>query len=466
MRNILVLAVLAIFLLIGSPTYAQVSLGTSASATNPQRSGDATTGLFSSATGAVSVSSAGTEMMRVTGTGVAIGTTTLNSILTVTGSGSNNGITINGNGTIMSLYNTDNTTALAFNVWGSSLGAGFYESENGGSTWYNPMTFLNGKIGIGTMTPANVLDIATNGGIHIASGVPSSTSNAVYNNSGSLAWNGALITSSAGQLQCSGGNCSNTTGSSTIAYCPYKGNVKTTASQGNYAIPSACLTATLTSMYVGGVASSSVSASTLYYIYLWNNSGTWVLDAETGGHATDSSTGIEIKSGDNTKTLVGMIHADANKKVMKGGQTNTSGDTNTVASWDNRIPTTTSCGFTTNRTSTSHLAQVEVNAENRCYFMSWGDAASFSSDQTGSSNTTGAGLTTWIQLDGAGVGYTLVSSAGILQTVANYTALLVAPGIVSPSEGFHYTVLSVEVNSGTTVTYGGGNATQFVSTVQ
>src|SRR5665213_930779 len=37
-----------------------VTLGTSASVTNPQRSGDATTGLFSPATGAVAVSSSGT----------------------------------------------------------------------------------------------------------------------------------------------------------------------------------------------------------------------------------------------------------------------------------------------------------------------------------------------------------------------------------------------------------------------
>jgi hypothetical protein len=41
------------------------------------------------------------------------------------------------------------------------------------------------------------------------------------------------------------------------------------------------------------VPSSSVSASTLYYIYLWNDSGTWVLDAETTGHVTDRTSGIE-----------------------------------------------------------------------------------------------------------------------------------------------------------------------------
>src|SRR5258708_27048977 len=73
MKRLFLLAVLSS---IASPTYGQVALGTSTSATNPQRSGDATTGLFSSTTGAVSVSSAGAEKMRVNGTGVGIGTTT------------------------------------------------------------------------------------------------------------------------------------------------------------------------------------------------------------------------------------------------------------------------------------------------------------------------------------------------------------------------------------------------------
>jgi hypothetical protein len=72
MKKILLLPIV---LLIASPAYGQVGLGTSASSTNPQRTGDATTGFFSSTTNAVSVSSGGTEMMRVNGTGVGIGTT-------------------------------------------------------------------------------------------------------------------------------------------------------------------------------------------------------------------------------------------------------------------------------------------------------------------------------------------------------------------------------------------------------
>jgi len=431
------------------------------------------------------------------------------------------------------------------------------------------------SVGIGTTTPANTLDVYGTG-VHIQSGVPTSTSMALYNNSGTLTWNGSVIgttgssisgttnyvpyftgsasignsviyqsgsdigigntspgalldigaagttlgtlrlegntsgylqiqpaaaagswtmtlpstagtngyvlqtdgsgntswvtpssgagASSSGQLKCSGSNCGNSTGSGTIQYCPYKGNTKTTASQGNYTIPSACLSATLTSMYVGGTGSSSVSASTLYYIYLWNHSGTWVLDAETTGHETDSSTGIEIMSGDSTKTLVGMIHTDASKHVMTGGKTVQPDDTNTVATWDNRIPTVTQCGFTNSRTYTHSASPTEINSENRCYFMSWGDAASFSSWQFGYVDTTGALWTTELDLS------TSQYVSGLnLNTTATYSTLAVAPNAQRVTEGFAYTILKGNTISGATVTLNAGganNPTQAVYSIQ
>jgi hypothetical protein len=51
----------------------------------------------------------------------------------------------------------------------------------------------SGNVGIGTASPANLLDIGTGGGIHITSGTPGSTSMALYNNAGTLTWNGVAL---------------------------------------------------------------------------------------------------------------------------------------------------------------------------------------------------------------------------------------------------------------------------------
>src|SRR5580704_10182083 len=97
MKRILFLAVL---LLVASPAFAQVDLGTSDSATNPQRTGDATTGLFSSTTDAVSISSGGVEIMRVNGTGVGIGTTSPATLLDVYSASATTGIRNIGTGAL------------------------------------------------------------------------------------------------------------------------------------------------------------------------------------------------------------------------------------------------------------------------------------------------------------------------------------------------------------------------------
>ena len=273
---------------------------------------------------------------------------------------------------------------------------------------------------------------------------------------------------SSGRLLCGGTNCANTTGSTTLNYCPLGGNLKTTVLYGNYTIPSGCLTASLTSMYIGGTSAQAAAASTLYYVYLINVSGTTYLDLETTGHATDSATGIEIMSGNNAKTLVGMIHTNSTKTIMTKGQTNTAGDTNTVATWDNRIPTTTHCGFTsTHQINTS--SYVVIGAENSCLFMSWGDAAQFASAQTAYTGSSAQILiNTYINLDGSST--VLPSTLSVLapyEPGGAYTpaVLAVAPASYTPTEGYHYTQMLGSGTTGTALNYTGGPYTT-VFTIQ
>jgi hypothetical protein len=72
----------AVGLLASSASYG-ATLGTSASVPDPSSSFGTTTGLFSPSSGVVGVSSAGTEKMRVNGTGVGIGTTSPSTLLDI-----------------------------------------------------------------------------------------------------------------------------------------------------------------------------------------------------------------------------------------------------------------------------------------------------------------------------------------------------------------------------------------------
>lgn len=88
----------------------------------------------------------------------------------------------------------------------------------------------------------------------------------------------------------------------------------------NRAIPSAGVSLAATGLAVG----------TTYYIYaLWTGSAI-ALEASTTGHSADSSTGVEIKTGDATRTLVGMA------RTVTGPAWKDDYDQRFVLSWYNR----------------------------------------------------------------------------------------------------------------------------------
>lgn len=71
--------------------------------------------------------------------------------------------------------------------------------------------------------------------------------------------------------------------------------------------------------------------NTSYYIYAYMNSGTMTLEASTTANVTDSTTGMEVKSGDATRTLVGLARTVSSAWV----------DTDAlryVRSWFNELP--------------------------------------------------------------------------------------------------------------------------------
>jgi hypothetical protein len=118
------------------------------------------------------------------------------------------------------------------------------------------------------------------------------------------------------------GQCRLTLSSGNLKLAPWNGNKLVIDGQ-MQTVPSAGVT----------LAPTGTTVGTLYYIYAYMNSGTMTLEASTTGHSTDSTTGVEIKTGDATRTLVGMAQPTTGPAWV---QSSGSGGTWYVRSWFNR----------------------------------------------------------------------------------------------------------------------------------
>lgn len=178
-----------------------------------------------------------------------------------------------------------------------------------------------------------------------------------------------------------------TNGGTTLQVCPTGGAYLTIAGA-DYAVPSSCITANITSTYVNGAPSSSLVANTLYYAYVFNNGGTLTLDFSTTGHSTDSSVGnvgIEIKTGDNSRSLVGMVYPQSGPVVDNAGANLL------VLSWFNRHNLSGINAFTATH-STSSATYVEIDSSIRIKFLTWGNEAvsvNVTGQNSGGANTFG-----------------------------------------------------------------------------
>lgn len=115
------------------------------------------------------------------------------------------------------------------------------------------------------------------------------------------------------------GQCRLVKSGANLVLQPYKGN-KLTINNSICTIPAAGVS----------LAPTGTVALTLYYIYAYLGATGITLEFSTTGHSTDANTGVEIKTGDSTRTLVGMARADTGPIWI---------DTTTkrfVASWFNR----------------------------------------------------------------------------------------------------------------------------------
>lgn len=234
-------------------------------------------------------------------------------------------------------------------------------------------------------------------------------------------------------------NSGRLTFSSSTQVCqqPYNGNLVSFPSGTVATIASSGVCATITSAFVNGVSGQTLSASTLYYVYDFVNSGTLTLDFSTTGHATDATTGIEIKSGDATRVLQGMVYPQTGPVFASGNAARL------VASWLNRRPTFYSNAFTATRNTTSGSI-VEINTEIRSVFLSWGDVMKANINGTNSGTTgTAVAVATIVSLDGG-----LGGASTINTEVSGSEGTCGLAGSFVPSEGEHYVTLLGQIVSG------------------
>jgi Phage tail-collar fibre protein len=173
---------------------------------------------------------------------------------------------------------------------------------------------------------------------------------------------------------------------------------------------------TLQRVPAAGVAlpPTGLTANTLYYIYAYMVGAAITLEASTTGHVTSSIDGVEIKSGDQSRTLVGMaytitgtpgaIWTDAAPSTAGPGEGNSISSGYTIGplyvlSWFNQRPKSSNTWFTVrNRTASPDFFEIATSMRN--YFLTWGFREVEYSTSGVQVNYTPAGVATAMGFDG------------------------------------------------------------------
>lgn len=200
------------------------------------------------------------------------------------------------------------------------------------------------------------------------------------------------------------------------------------------------------------LAPTGLTPNTLYYVYAYMNGAAMALEASTTGHSTDATTGVEIRTGDASRTLVGMVH------VIVGPAFVDTSKTRLVRTWFNDPGIAGAAYFTASRSTTSSASFVELGSEIRNEFLIWAGEICVCSS-SGLSTASAAD-----RINSVAAGFDGVSNLEIGSYSAGYGAIG-ASGIGIPyafsfpkaglSEGYHYATLAGKVSSGTGTWSGG-----------
>jgi hypothetical protein len=239
------------------------------------------------------------------------------------------------------------------------------------------------------------------------------------------------------------GQCRLTKSGANLLLSPFGGNLLT-INDAICVIPAAGVTLAATSLGVG----------TVYYIYAYMSAGVLTLEASTTAYATSATTGVVTKSGDATRTLVGMARPTTGPAWIDTARFRY------VISWFNRRPlglkgpnTAATAGITTGT-----LAEADTNI--RAQWLAWsGDSVSYALVAGITSNATPGVVFATIGVNSATVG----EDAGFTQNIPASSNLTVSIGSTSSglTEGSNFLAFLLCQTGGTslTIVYSGAAST-------
>lgn len=197
------------------------------------------------------------------------------------------------------------------------------------------------------------------------------------------------------------------------------------------------------------LAATGLSAGTTYYIYAYMSGATMTLEASTTTHATDTNTGVEIKSGDATRTLVGMA------RPITGPAWQDTTAQRFVISWFNPRPIYLQAVLASNTGNVNTGSYGVISSSLNLEFLTWStNAFAFKFQGRLGNNVANAVSTTSIFLDAA--------AAESFTSTQAYAASALQPVScsleTSASEGYHAVNIYAQQDVVSTATYTGSGS--------
>jgi hypothetical protein len=236
-----------------------------------------------------------------------------------------------------------------------------------------------------------------------------------------------------------------------IKFAPYNGKqIQINGSIFN--IPAAGIAGVAnTGVFVNGTGASNLAASTLYLVYAFLNSGTVTADFCTTAHATSTTVGnegVEIKSGDDTRTLIGMVFTNASAQFQQ------SSTFVGVISWFNRGSFALEQGVANLSTTTTSL--INLSASGLLSLLNWGGEAVYVS-MTGAQFVSGASFCQLaVGIDGSfGSAATALGNSSVSYATTTADSVTVG-GFAVLSEGLHVFWAALGATNGGTANLNNG----------